>query len=130
MLILFVISTSFFSIPPAKVNASSQAQTLQTADTDWWPTFHHDLTHSGYSNSPAPTTNHILWNYTTGGYVWRSFAIVNGIVYFGSNDMNLYALNASTGTLAWKYKTGNAVNSPTVADGIVYVAQVTAMFTL
>ena len=46
----------------------------------------------------------------------------NGIVFIGSTNSTLYALDASTGTLLWSVLTGGAVNStPVVADGVVYV---------
>lgn len=49
-------------------------------------------------------------------------AIANGVVYFGSGDNNVYALNADTGTLKWKVKTGDVVHaSPAVWNGNVYV---------
>jgi outer membrane protein assembly factor BamB len=39
-----------------------------------------------------------LWQFTTGGPVYSSPAVVaNGVVYVGSNDKNVYALKASTG---------------------------------
>jgi PQQ-like domain len=49
-------------------------------------------------------------------------AVVNGVVYVGSYDKNLYALNATTGTLLWKYTTGSYIelSSPAVANGVVY----------
>jgi hypothetical protein len=33
----------------------------------------------------------------------------NGVVYVGSDDNNVYALNASTGALLWSYTTGSWV---------------------
>lgn len=49
-------------------------------------------------------------------------AVVNGVVYFGSGDGNVYALDAASGALKWKYQTGDVVHaSPAVADGVVYV---------
>ena len=48
--------------------------------------------------------------------------MADGIVYVGSNDRNVYALEAATGKLVWKYATGDpVVSSPAVADGIVYI---------
>jgi eukaryotic-like serine/threonine-protein kinase len=45
-----------------------------------------------------------------------------GSVYFGSGDGNLYALNAVSGALNWKFKTGDVVHaSPAIADGVVFV---------
>jgi outer membrane protein assembly factor BamB len=87
-----------------------------------WPMFHDVPSHAGYSMSTAPTTNQTMWTYTTGGMVTSSPAVVNGIVYVGSDDGNVYALNATSGALIWKYTTGGAVgSSPAVAGGMVFV---------
>lgn len=44
------------------------------------------------------------------------------MVYVGSDDFNLYALNASTGAVIWTHKFGYIVrSSPAVANGVVYV---------
>jgi outer membrane protein assembly factor BamB len=77
-----------------------------------------------------------LWRFATGGPVWSSPALVDGIIYVGSEDTNLYALDAVTGrevdatagpaTAAasddlWPVETGGAiVTSPAVVDGVVY----------
>jgi hypothetical protein len=64
----------------------------------------------------------LKWNYTTGGYVFSSPAVANGVVYVGSLDHNVYALNASTGAKVWTYTSGSSVeSSPAVANGVVYV---------
>lgn len=49
-------------------------------------------------------------------------AVWNGAVYFGSGDGNVYALDATTGELKWKFKTGDVVHaSPAIADGMVFI---------
>ncbi len=49
-------------------------------------------------------------------------AVWNGAVYFGSGDGNVYALDAATGALKWKFKTGDVVHaSPAIADGTVFI---------
>ena len=49
-------------------------------------------------------------------------AVANGIVYVGSGDGNVYAINAQSGQRVWAFHTGNVVHaSPAVADGTVYV---------
>jgi eukaryotic-like serine/threonine-protein kinase len=56
-------------------------------------------------------------------------AVVAGAVYFGSGDGNVYALDAASGTLRWKFHTGEdpdthnqqgIQSSAVVADGTVY----------
>jgi parallel beta-helix repeat protein len=96
--------------------------TMHLSTTYSWPMFHHDLTHTGYSDSPAPNTEQIRWSYTTGDSVWSSPAVADGKVYVGSNDKNVYCLDALTGARIWNYITGDWVySSPAVADGRVYV---------
>lgn len=71
-------------------------------------------------------------NRTTGEYEWdfrvnegeptqSTPTVVNGSVYIGSKDSNVYSLNAETGEQEWGFKTRAPVaSSPTVADGTVY----------
>ena len=45
-----------------------------------------------------------------------------GVVYAGSDDGKVYALNATTGQVTWVTTTGSpAVSSPVVEKGVVYV---------
>ena len=47
--------------------------------------------------------------------------LANGVLYLGAQDGNVYALNATTGTLLWKYHAGYEVEfAPAVANGVVY----------
>jgi eukaryotic-like serine/threonine-protein kinase len=47
--------------------------------------------------------------------------VANGVVYVGSNDDNVYALDAATGARLWSYTTGDVVfAAPAVANGVVY----------
>ena len=66
-------------------------------------------------------TGAVLWKFTN-GFAYESPAVANGVVYVGSNDHNLYALEASAGTLIWKYAANSWIAScPAVANGVVYV---------
>jgi len=79
--------------------------------------------HTGVYDSVGPHHfNKIKWKFHTDGSVVSSPAVSNGLVYVGSNDHNLYALDRETGTLRWKFKTESRVtSSPAVAGGLVYV---------
>jgi outer membrane protein assembly factor BamB len=49
-------------------------------------------------------------------------AVANGKVFFGSGDGNVYALDAETGILQWKFPTKDVVHSsPAVVNNVVYV---------
>src|SRR3990170_3186583 len=119
LLLVSVFSKSIFYGAADSSDASefTGAQSIE----DWWSMFHHDLTHTGNSQSTAPKTNQTLWRFNTGGPV-DSPVVSDGVVYVGSLDNNVYALNASNGAVVWKYTTGANVLSPAaVANGVVYV---------
>jgi parallel beta-helix repeat protein len=118
LLILHESTFSGMANLPKETGTSGPQSTV-----DWWPMFHHDLTHGGYSTSPAPNTNQTIWTYKT-GCILSSPAVSDGIVYVGADkpDYNFYALNASTGALIWNYTMGGGTWScPAVSQGIVYV---------
>jgi eukaryotic-like serine/threonine-protein kinase len=49
-------------------------------------------------------------------------SVSGGLVYFGSGDGNVYALETATGQQKWKFKTGDVVHaSPAVVNGTVYI---------
>ena len=71
---------------------------------------------------PAADDESRLWSYATQGWVSAAPTVADGVVYVGSNDHRVYALDAATGNELWSFATGEVVVSvPTVADGVVYV---------
>ena len=85
--------------------------------------FRADLQHTGvFDNGGIVPTNNELWRFMTRGTVSSSPAVSNGIIYVGSDDNNLYAIDAITGKEKWRFATGDDVySSPAVANGVVYV---------
>ena len=78
----------------------------------------------GDSGSAGPTTTDdaLLWSFQTGGWVVVAPEVVGGVVYAGSDDRNVYALDAQTGELLWSFEAGDVIRStPTVVEGVVYV---------
>ncbi len=87
-----------------------------------WAMFRHDSRHSGTTgtNSILPQGT-IEWVFSSGGAIHSSPAVADGIVYVGSRDYKLYALDAATGAKLWEYETGSWVeSSPTIVNGVVY----------
>jgi len=87
------------------------------------PMFRHDLTHSGYATDGPTNFVKLLWTFSTGAAVWSSPAVVDGFVYVGSRDGNVYCLNSSSGVPLWNYQTYSVIefSSPAVVDGCVYI---------
>jgi eukaryotic-like serine/threonine-protein kinase len=55
-------------------------------------------------------------------YYLSSPAISNGEVYFGSGDGNVYALDETSGSLKWKFQTGDVVHaSPAIWERTLFV---------
>ena len=108
LLLFLIVSLLFFPIVPA---SAEDAQ------------FRANPEHTGvYGNGGIVPGNTELWRFATGAGVYSSPAVANGIVYVGSEDKNLYAIDAVTGKEKWRFATGDHIfSSPTVADGTVYV---------
>ena len=87
-------------------------------------TFHGDAARTGvYSTAGPQQLNGTKWTFKTDGPIIGSPAIANGVVYIGSTDGNLYAVDQETGKQKWKFKTfasRQVASSPTIANGLVY----------
>ena len=63
-----------------------------------------------------------IWTFSTGDHITSAPTVVDGTVYVGSQDQNLYAVDAATGQEQWTFSTDDAVEvSPSVVDGTVYL---------
>jgi outer membrane protein assembly factor BamB len=102
---------------------------LTVTVSGWVPTccqdasmFRGDAQHSGvYDSVGVPTFKRIKWKFHTGGLVISSPAVVDGTVYVGSADGNLYAVGLESGSQEWKFDAKSRVtSSPAVAAGVVY----------
>jgi outer membrane protein assembly factor BamB len=82
--------------------------------------FRGDAAHGGVFETTPPTLAK-AWSYRTGAKVLSSPVVSEGIVFVGSSDHKLYALEASTGTLKWTFSAQGAIaSSPAVAGGRVF----------
>jgi eukaryotic-like serine/threonine-protein kinase len=84
--------------------------------------FRGDPAHSGaYAGSGPKKLQGVKWKFATGDRIVSSPVWLDGVLYFGSDDNNLYAVDAVTGLQKWKYATqGPVPSSPAVAGGLVY----------
>ena len=79
--------------------------------------------HTGVYAGPAPRQFHrIKWKFPTGDRIVSSPVWSDGVVYFGGDDGNIYAVAAETGRQIWKQATGGpSPSTPAVIDGTLYV---------
>ena len=64
----------------------------------------------------------VRWLFETGDWVQSSPVVSGGVVYCGSHDGMLYALEAETGAQIWQWELGAEVrSSPAVGSGTVVV---------
>ncbi len=61
-------------------------------------------------------TMNLLWSFKTKGKIYSSACIDNGVIYFGSEDKNIYALDSKTGKQQWSFATGEPVYSSPAID--------------
>lgn len=104
------------SILPMDVGNSEEGFTL-AQDPEDWPMFQLHYNHSAYRDADAPDTNEIKWKFNLtrdddSDWVVSSPMIVDGFIYIGSDDGNLYKIDIEDGTIIWNY----TANSDTIAS--------------
>lgn len=63
----------------------------------------------------------VKWKFKTDGKIFSSPIAKEGIVYIGSEDGYLYAIEEKSGNLKWKFKTNGAVHSsPSIYENSIY----------
>ena len=87
------------------------------------PMFRANPARTGVFPSNGPTRlNELAWKFKTDGPVGSSPAVAGGVVYVGSFDYWLYALDAETGQEKWTFQTDDGIySSPAVAGGMIYI---------
>jgi hypothetical protein len=91
-----------------------------------------------YDAPGVPELGGVKWKFETGDGIWPSPVVTDGVVYVGSDDDHLYAVDVETGEEVWKFYTlknmkpadtrrplyDDFSSSPLVVDGVVYVGGV------
>jgi len=91
-------------------------------DGSSWPMFRGGQSLSGRASGTLPDELAVVWKFKTNDSIKSSPAIVDGLVFIGSSDENVYAIDLESGKKVWAYKTTDAVEaSPCVVKGSVFV---------
>ncbi len=74
-----------------------------------------------YGTRPVYSVDGVKFTFHAGGPIRSTPAVADGVLYFGSADGNLYALDSKTGDERWRFGTGGGISSsPAVAAGTVF----------
>jgi outer membrane protein assembly factor BamB len=101
-----------------------------------WPLFRGNALQTGVAHPALAGQLEVRWKFKAKDGIEGAAAIVHGIVYVGSLDEHLYALDLATGQLKWTYQTDPAKGtkvgpiraSPSVRDGLIYVGDADGVF--
>ena len=119
-------TTLGFSSYTVQAGASPGNQSSENS-SEWWM-FHEYLNHTSWDGVSYTTISGLNnASFTTGARIYMSSpAVANGYVYIGSDDYNIYQLNASNvSQRIANYTTGSYIqSSPAVANGYLYVGSV------
>ena len=142
-LILAAANASAHAQTVDAVSNSSMSATTSTSPADWTQ-FHRDNMQRWNPYETALGVDNVgslqvKWKNPIGTYsdnvldargFWSSPAVVNGVIYFGSSEGNVYALNAGTGATLWSFDGASPIgqayveSSPAVVNGVVYVGSI------
>jgi outer membrane protein assembly factor BamB len=80
-----------------------------------------DRSSPGYLVAMDADSGAELWRFEA-GVIESSPLLVDGVLYFGSWDHKLYAVEASTQRVLWAFETGDEIKAaPAYANGIVFI---------
>lgn len=87
-----------------------------------WPHYRGNAQLHGVSAAALGDAPTLAWRFDTGGDILSSPVIAGGLVYVGSTDNAVYAIDLATGVQRWKFETKDMVEAPPLfLDGRVYV---------
>ncbi|MCX6375707.1 MAG: PQQ-binding-like beta-propeller repeat protein [Armatimonadetes bacterium] len=112
--------------PPQPILAPENVAPVPTGPGRNWPMFRSDSAHTGMTEERLNFPLKLAWKFIADLATNNpsSPAVVDGVVYFCSGG-RLYALNADTGTMRWRYPAEESLaatikSSPVVGDDLVY----------
>ena len=88
-----------------------------------WPMYQRDPAHAAVVDGDVALPRGVLkWRFETAEPVLSSPAVLDGLLYLGTGDRRIIAVDAGTGELVWEHTVNGPVDSsPAVAGDLVYV---------
>jgi outer membrane protein assembly factor BamB len=122
LVIAFLPAVGLAGDRPTSFGNATLTGAIPEVAVEGWPMFRGNAARTGEIQDAGTSNGASSWIYATGGPVRSSPAVAGGLVIFGSDDGNIYAVDSFTGGLVWQYQTGGpVVSSPAVADDSVFI---------
>ncbi|MCR9246906.1 MAG: PQQ-binding-like beta-propeller repeat protein [bacterium] len=94
-----------------------------------WPHYRGDPGLAGRAAGSLGDVPELAWSFATAGEILSSPIVVDGIVYVGSTDNSVYALDLQTGEKRWSFATGDMVEAPALhLAGNIYIGSSDGFF--
>ncbi|HEV2654050.1 MAG TPA: PQQ-binding-like beta-propeller repeat protein, partial [Ktedonobacteraceae bacterium] len=96
-----------------------------------WSMFHGDIRRSGAAVKASASKLALAWSYCTGAPISSSPIVHAGIVYIGSLDETLTALDIRSGEMLWQVQADDQFYStPAIVNGVVYAASLSELYAI
>ena len=114
-----IVGAAWTTAQPGASQTVASIQERPVTMPSSWTQFRLNDAHNPVIDSPGTAA---AWRVETHGQISSSPAVVNGVVYVGTNGGTLFAIDAATGAIRWKYVAHNGMKSnPLVYGGVVIV---------
>ena len=130
LILLFKTNSRQLSNTEKNVQAAGkQNKILIIDDNSTWPIFRGEPNLAGLAKTTLSDSIEPSWKFKTDGEVKSSPIIYGNLVFVGSADSNVYAIDLETGKKAWSYKTGDGIEaSAFVVRDIVFIGSSDSFF--
>ncbi len=107
---------------PAQRAARAPVAALGPPPSPEWPHYRGNPQLHGVSAARLGDRPQLAWRFKTGGDILSSPVITGGVVYVGSTDNAVYAIDLATGEQRWRFETKDMVEAPPLAhEGRIYI---------
>lgn len=116
-----MIGFSKWLVPLACLAWAPPAQDAPAAGSSEWRQYRGDSGQRGVAAGSLPDELALRWTYTAGGAITSSPVVAEGVVYFGSDDQKLHAVDRKTGEARWTFETEDMIEAPPTVIGDLVV---------
>jgi outer membrane protein assembly factor BamB len=112
-----------------KSNTVDQEKFASDSSLKSWPIFRGNNGLTGVADGKLPEKPILLWSFKTEYEIKSSPVVGLGMVFIGSNDGFIYALDLNDGSMKWQFNTEDDVEAPPLLlDSTIYIGSLSGNF--